>query len=68
MIKITGINKRISAHSLRRSLATSLHNKGVDISGIKAVLGHTNISTTQIYVRDEEKNANNILAQYAVTN
>lgn len=63
-----GINKRISAHSLRRSLATSLHNKGVDISGIKAVLGHTNISTTQIYVRDEEKNANNILAQYAITN
>lgn len=61
-----GISKNISAHSLRRSIATTLHNQGVDIDGIKNVLGHASISTTQIYLQDGEENANQILTNYSV--
>ena len=65
--KRAGINKNISAHSLRRSIATALYNQGVDINGIKDVLGHASISTTQIYIRDEEERANKILDSYSVS-
>lgn len=65
--KRAGINKNISAHSLRRSIATALYNQGVDINGIKDVLGHASISTTQIYIRDEEERANQILDSYSVS-
>lgn len=64
--KRAGIDKKISAHSLRRSLATNLHNQGIDILGIKSILGHSSITTTQIYVKDDEKNANNILSNYCM--
>ena len=62
------IDKNISAHSLRRSIATSLHEQGVDINGIKNVLGHSSISTTQIYIQNFEKEANNIFTNYSVLN
>ena len=37
------------------------------INGIKDVLGHASISTTQIYIRDEEERANKILDSYSVS-
>jgi len=44
--KKAGINKKTTPHSLRHSFATHLLEKGVDISYIKDLLGHTNISLT----------------------
>jgi len=48
---LSGINKRLSTHCGRHSFATIMLTKGVSIESVSKMLGHTNITTTQIYAK-----------------
>jgi integrase/recombinase XerC len=60
--KVTSLEKK-SPHVLRHSYATHLLNRGADLNAIKELLGHSNLSATQIYTHTTFEKLHNIYKQ-----
>lgn len=59
-VKVAGINKKISPHTLRHTFATHMLNSGADIKTVGDLLGHETISTTTIYTHISNERLRNV--------
>jgi integrase/recombinase XerD len=61
--KLAGISKNITPHVFRHSFASLLLEEGVDIKFIQDFMGHSSISTTQIYLHTSNEKRREVLAK-----
>lgn len=50
VVKLAGFTKRVTSHTLRHSFATHLIEMGTDVSVVKALLGHSQLRSTEVYL------------------
>jgi site-specific recombinase XerD len=62
--RLAGLSKKVTPHTLRHTYATDLLSHGADLRSVQELLGHKNVSTTQIYTHVTNKRLRDIHEQF----